>query len=72
MRSGLDAAKALAIGANVVGFAQPALKAAVLGEAELNQWMRQIEFELKTAMFCTGVSSLLELKSQKVWQWHKV
>ncbi|MGE0762133.1 MAG: type 2 isopentenyl-diphosphate Delta-isomerase [Bdellovibrionales bacterium] len=71
IRSGLDAAKALALGARLVGFAQPALQVALLSEAALDQWMTQIEFELKTAMFCTGNRNVTEFDVRQVWQWRK-
>lgn len=69
VRTGLDAAKLLAMGATTVGFAQPILEAALKGEGELDQRMALIEFELKTALFCTGASDLTRLQQKKVWQW---
>lgn len=54
VRTGLDAAKLLVLGARAVGYAQPVLKAALEGSQSLNSWMETIEFELKTAMFVTG------------------
>jgi len=54
VRSGLDAAKLIALGATRVGFAKPALEAALAGEAELDRWMETTEYELRTALFCTG------------------
>jgi len=57
VRSGLDAAKLLGLGATRVGFAKPALEAALVGDSELDQWMEKIEFELKTALFCLGYES---------------
>lgn len=54
LRTGLDAAKLIALGADRVGFAQPALQAALEGADALDSWMKAREFELKVALFCTG------------------
>jgi len=64
VRTGLDAAKLIALGAARVGFAKPALENAVLGEAELDAWMERIETELRTAMFCMGYASVRDLRVQ--------
>jgi isopentenyl-diphosphate delta-isomerase len=68
IRSGLDAAKAIAMGARKVGFAKPALEAALVGEAALNAWMTRIEFELKVALFCSGCTAPEVLRKGKRWQ----
>jgi isopentenyl-diphosphate delta-isomerase len=68
IRNGLDAAKAIAIGANKVGLAQPALEAALEGEAALHAWMDRIEFELKIALFCTGSKDVTALQKETKWQ----
>ncbi len=71
VRTGLDAAKALALGARRVGFAKPILQAALDSDEALVLRMETIEFELKTALFCTGCKSIDDLRSRKVWQWQK-
>jgi len=69
VRSGLDAAKFLAMGANTVGFAMPVLEAALTGESALLHKMSVFEYELKTVLFCTGSKSIAELQGKKVWKW---
>ncbi len=63
VRSGLDAAKLLGLGADRVGYAQPALEAALAGSEALCQWMEIQEFELKVALFSTGSCSVSELRA---------
>ncbi len=72
VRSGLEAATLLAIGAQTVGFAKPILEAALEGEKALDFRMELIEYELKTALFCTGSKSVSELQAKKVWRWRRV
>jgi len=69
VRTGLDAGKLLAMGAVSVGFAMPILAAALKGEKELDQKMATLEYELKTALFCTGAKDLRQLTKKKVWKW---
>ena len=57
IRSGLDAAKAVALGADVAGFARPALQAVASGGAkELRSLLETYLAELRTAAFLAGCS----------------
>lgn len=69
VRSGLDAAKLFALNAEMVGVAKPMLEAALAGDKALAEAMEKFEFELKVAMFCTGVKNLSEFKQKRVWSW---
>jgi isopentenyl-diphosphate delta-isomerase len=69
VRTGLDAAKLIALGARQVGFAKPALEAALAGPDSLRQWMAAREHELRVALFCTGCGSPQGLREKEgVWK----
>jgi isopentenyl-diphosphate Delta-isomerase len=61
VRSGLDAAKALALGATVVGVARPLLGPAAEGDAALDAWMEGFLDELRTVLMLTGCTCPGEL-----------
>lgn len=67
VRNGVDSAKCLAMGARAVGIAQPLLKAAIDSTENVSKKMQQFDFELKTAMFCTGINKCEDFLHQKVW-----
>jgi isopentenyl-diphosphate Delta-isomerase len=54
IRSGLDAAKALALGANLIGMGYPFLKAAAESEAAVREFLEQFLAELRVAMQLSG------------------
>ncbi|MDX8046379.1 type 2 isopentenyl-diphosphate Delta-isomerase [Gracilibacillus sp. S3-1-1] len=62
IRTGLDAAKAIALSADYVGFARSILKEAIQSEEKAIEWMQVKELELKMVMFGIGVSSIEELQ----------
>ncbi len=66
IRSGLDVAKALAIGASMAGIARPLLHHAVVGPERVVKALKQIISELKTAMFLTGCQDIKSLKRVEV------
>ena len=68
LRTGLDAAKALAMGANLTGFGQPILKALADGEETLDKTMSRLEYELKVSLFCTGSGNIEEFQRIKKWK----
>ncbi|WP_284140875.1 MULTISPECIES: type 2 isopentenyl-diphosphate Delta-isomerase [unclassified Virgibacillus] len=63
MKTGVDAAKAITIGADVIGYARQLLQAATESTEAVIQAMDQIELELKITMFGIGAKTLTDLKN---------
>ena len=63
IRSGLDAAKALALGATAVGVARPLLTAALESEEAVDAWIEQFLEELRVSCFLSGVARAADLGS---------
>lgn len=61
VRSGLDAAKALALGATIVGVGRPLLQTALKGEQACMDWLASFELELRTAVFLSGLKRASDL-----------
>ncbi|TLZ99651.1 MAG: type 2 isopentenyl-diphosphate Delta-isomerase [Methanobacteriota archaeon] len=66
IRSGLDAAKGIALGATMAGMAKPMLEAAKVSADAVVAELRAVIEELKAAMFLTGSTSIPELQERKV------
>ncbi|MFD1928309.1 type 2 isopentenyl-diphosphate Delta-isomerase [Sporosarcina siberiensis] len=65
MQTGLDAAKAIALGASMAGFGRSILKEATQSVEDVLEVMETKELELRMAMFGIGVANLNELKETK-------
>ncbi|MBE6500431.1 MAG: type 2 isopentenyl-diphosphate Delta-isomerase [Methanobrevibacter thaueri] len=65
IRTGLDAAKAIALGADAVGMALPFLKNCNSKEA-LNTFINKFNDSLRIAMFLVGANNIEELKQSKL------
>ena len=61
LRTGLDAAKTLGLGADAAGFAAPLLKAAVVSRRAVDERLRGIIEGLRIAMFCVGAATVADL-----------
>jgi len=64
--NGLQAAKALALGADLVGVARPLLYCATKGYEAVTEWLEVFFSELSIAMFLSSAPSIEELKRKKV------
>lgn len=65
VRTGLDAARALVLGASAVGIARAVLPAALQGRREARQALDVIVEELRAAMFLTGAATVPDLQVQE-------
>lgn len=64
VRSGIDIAKALALGADLVGIAAPFAKAALQSTEAVEGLIEKYALELRVAMFGVGARNLIELKKE--------
>jgi isopentenyl-diphosphate delta-isomerase len=64
MRTGIEVAKAIALGADAAAMALPILKAAEISVEQAVQAIETVLTELRTTMFITGISSIEELKKR--------
>lgn len=68
--SGLDAAKAIRLGGNIIGQAGPALAAAVSGTSAIVQQFEVLREQLRVACFCTGSKNLEALGQAELLDEH--
>jgi len=66
IRSGVDIAKSLTLGASLAGFAFPVLNAALRGSEDVKTKIVFIIHQLRTVMFLVGAKKLEKLKSTPV------
>jgi isopentenyl-diphosphate delta-isomerase len=66
LRTGLDMAKAIALGADLAGMAYPFLTAAHESEEALYELVDILLAELKTVLFCTSSKTLADLRGSKL------
>jgi len=62
IRSGLDIAKSIALGANIAALGQPLLAPALVSSRKVVEFLAGILYELKVAMLCVGAKNLAELR----------
>jgi isopentenyl-diphosphate delta-isomerase len=65
VRTGFDAAKALALGATAVGVGRPLVQAALEGSSAVEHWLRRFLGELRTAMFLSGSGTIADLRRRE-------
>lgn len=63
IRDGLEVAKALALGADLVGLAMPFLEAATRSPEAVEEVITRLLAELRVAMFCLGARTIAELRA---------
>src|SRR5918995_7223823 len=61
-RSGIEAATAIALGADLVGFAAPLLRAAAASETGAHEMLTALVDVLRVSMFCCGAGNVPQLK----------
>lgn len=66
IRNGIQSAKALSLGADMVGIAGGILPHIIKGKKDIEEYLEEVILGLKTTMFLTGSRNIKDLKSQKL------
>ena len=66
IRTGLDIAKSIALGANLAAFGQPLLVSALESSDKVIEFLRAIIEEIKVTMLCVGAGNLAALKETQL------
>lgn len=66
MRNGVDCAKALAMGAALVGFGLPLLRPALESKEGVLEILRHVEMELRKTMFLVGARDIADLHRARI------
>jgi len=66
IRTGMDVAKALALGADLCGIAHPLLRPATISAEAVVEHLSLIIRELRVAMFCVGAKNLADLRAAQI------
>lgn len=69
LRSGMDLAKVLALGADLGGLAGPFLKAAAISAEAVADLAAEMADVLRTVMFCLGITRIEALKGTPALRW---
>jgi isopentenyl-diphosphate delta-isomerase len=67
LRSGIDAAKVIALGASLAGFAGPLVRAAAKSEEDVYETLEALIEELRLTAFCTGSRTLEDLQHAELF-----
>lgn len=66
IRTGMDVAVALAMGADAAAYAKPLLEAATVSEDAVVEALETLIYELEVICFCTGAKSVAELREIQI------
>lgn len=67
VRSGMDIAKGIAIGADLCGMALPLLKPAMESDEALVRWIETVHHELAVTMFLSGSARIADLRKARLY-----